>query len=312
MVLRCVIATALSVLTVMALYADRLVLIDGTVIDNCYIRDEGIRLRVWKRLEDVGTDRWVDYPRAQVKEFRIERGEEWDARPNLPDLSVIFIEINPKLAGLHGRVQYDSYGRPKIAGGSLPDLGERAYTAPEEVVKGLKLRYTPGEEIKFTANVKNVGFAESRPFEYVWLIDGREIQRGRYTRSLKVHERAQFELKWRWQEGLHTVTFRIITAQPEIATINNSATDPIWGFGFTYYVHPERVKAWHPYRNNYGTFAWEDFYRWHLDIMNLLFEHSVYPSAPEGIRARVRLDRIVYLEDMDTVDQHRFAVDNLG
>jgi len=288
-------------------FADRLVLVDGTVIENCYLRDEGVRVRVWKRLEDVGTDRWVDYPRAQVKEFKIERGDEWDIRPDLPDLSVIFIEMNPKLAGLHGRVHYDQYGRPKIVGGALSDLGERAYETPEAVVRNLKLSYTPGETITLTAHVKNVGFRQAEPFEYVWKINGKEVQRGRHREQLKMHEIARFEYKWQWQDGFNTVTFQIITNQREIATVNNKATDPLWGWGLTYYVHPERVKAWHNYRNNYGTFAWEDFYRWHIEIMNLLFEHSIYPSAPEGIKARVRLDRIVYLDDMEKVNEHRFA-----
>lgn len=124
-------------------HADRLTLHDGTVIENCYIRDEGVRLIVWERLEDVGTDRWKVYPRRLVKEFTIERDAAWDAKPNLPDLTVTHIELNPKLAGLHGRVEYDVYGRPKIVGGRLPDLGERAYMEPEAVVQGLKFQYTP-------------------------------------------------------------------------------------------------------------------------------------------------------------------------
>jgi hypothetical protein len=300
------------VLLLTGAHADRLTLHDGTVIENCYIRDEGVRLIVWERLEDVGTDRWKVYPRRLVKEFTIERDAAWDAKPNLPDLTVTHIELNPKLAGLHGRVDYDPYGRPKIVGGSLPDLGERAYMEPEAVVQGLKFQYTPGETLTMTAHVKNVGFADAAPFEYVWLIDDKEIARGRVTKRLKPQERIELQTRWQWQDGFHHVSFRIRANQREIATINNQITDPLWGFAFFYIVHKERVKVWNEFRNAYGTFAWEDYYRWHLDIMNLLFEQSVFPSAPEGIKARVRLDRIIYADDMDEAIRNRFSADGIA
>lgn len=278
-------------------FADRLELKDGTVVENCFIRDEGIRLLIWEDMRDVGTPNWRIYPRSQVKGYEIERDESWDLHPNLPDLSVTFIEINPKLAGLHGRVIYDVFGRPRPGGGSLPDLGERAFMEPEEVVKGLKFKYETGEEIKLTAHVKNVGFKTAEPFEYLWAIDGREVQSGRYDRPLKEMEEATFDMRWRWQEGFHHVTFKIITRQPEIATINNEATDPLWGWGFVFVVHKGRVEAWHQNRTAFGTFSFEDFYRWHLQIMNELFAASKFPSAPDGIKAKVRLDRIVYVDD---------------
>lgn len=292
--------------------ADRLVLHDGRVIENCYIRDEGVRLVVWERLEDVGTDRWTIYPRRLVKEFQIERDAAWDAKPNLPDLTITHIEVNPKLAGLHGRVEYDQYGRPRIAGGALPDLGERAYMQPEAVVQGLKFQYTPGETVTMTAHVKNVGFADAAPFEYIWRIDDKEIARGRVTKRLQPQERIELQTRWQWQDGFHHVQFQIVTRQREIATINNQITDPLWGFAFFYIVHKERVKVWNGFRNAYGTFAWEDYYRWHLEIMNLLFEQSVYPSAPEGIKARVRLDRIIYADDIDQAVRNRFSADGIA
>jgi hypothetical protein len=163
-----------------------------------------------------------------------------------------------------------------------------------------------------TAHVKNVGFADAAPFEYVWLIDDKEIARGRVTKRLKPQERIELQTRWQWQDGFHHVSFRIRTNQREIATINNQITDPLWGFAFFYIVHKERVKVWNEFRNAYGTFAWEDYYRWHLDIMNLLFEQSVYPSAPEGIKARVRLDRIIYADDMDEAIRNRFSADGIA
>jgi hypothetical protein len=239
-------------------------------------------------------------PKSQVVEKPIEfkRDASWDVHPDLPDLTIAFIEMNPKLAGLHWQIDYDNLGTPviKSTASALVDLGDEGNrTKPEEVVKNLKLSYKPGEEITLTANIRNVGFKSAKPFEYVWMIDGKEVAKGKCKRSLKELEWIKFPFKWKWQDGMHTVTFKITTVQPEISTINNEATDPLWGWGFAFVINKNRT--YHEKRNACGSFCFEDYYRWHLDIMNTLFAASVYPSAPEGIKARVRLDRIIYCDD---------------
>jgi hypothetical protein len=112
---------------------------------------------------------------------------------------------------------------------------------------------------------------------------------------VKELQEVTFPIKWKWQDGMHRVTFKITTVQPEIATINNEATDALFGWGFTFVINKNRT--WHDKRNACGSFCFEDYYRWHVELMNTLFAASVYPSAPEGIKARVRLDRIVYVDD---------------
>lgn len=283
--------------------ADLLELTDGTVLADCYFRDEGVRYTVWTSLETVGGPPDRVLPRSAVRKATVARDAAWDARPDKPDLTVTYIEIEPKLAGLHGRVQYDRYGRPRIdwpedmtPTDALIDMGEARFTDPAGAVRNLKLRYQPGEEVTLTAHVKNVGFAAARPFRVEWLIDDQAAGAGICEQSLGEMEETTFALKWRWQDGFHRVTCRIVTNQPEIATLNNAATDPLWAFTFTYIVSRGRVAAWHANRSAYGTFCFEDFYRWHLDIMNLLLEQAVYPATPEGCRARVRLDRIVYAD----------------
>lgn len=281
------------------IFADTLELADGTTVRDCYVRDEGVRLLVWSRLADVGSANFVVYPRSKIKSYKVERGDDWDAHPALPDLSVTYIEITPKLAGLHGVVDYDSLGRPSVRGG-------------ETTLKKLKLAYSPGEKLALTAHVKNLGFATAAPFDLVWLIDGREVKKETCRERLAEMRETSFRLPYEWREGQHTVTVRIVTDQAEIAKINNEATDPLWGWGYFYIVHKGRVAAWHEKRTAYGTFSFEDFYRWHLDIMNLLFAASIYPSAPQGITARVRLDRIVYAEDVEKAVAARVGADGIA
>ena len=290
---------ALVALSAAGARADTLELADGTVLESCFVRDEGIRYLVWDKMSDVGSAPRI-IPRSKVKKLKIERDEAWDAHPDLPDLSVTFIEMNPKRAGLHGRVHYDKFGRPSLGGAKvLVDLGDKTVMKPKEAAKNLKLEYAPGEEVTLTAHVRNVGFKTARPFAYVWLIDDKQVGKGECAASLKEMAETTFALKYKWQEGFHHATFKIVTDQPEISTINNAAKDPLWGWGFWFYVTPGRVKAWHQIRTAVGTFSFEDHYRWHVDLMNTLFAASVFPSAPKGIKARVRLDRIIYVDDID-------------
>ncbi len=321
-----------------ACLADTLTLTDGTIIKNCYVRDEGVRIGVWTALDQVGRPPQL-YPRSQVKEFKVERGADWDRRPDRPDLSVTFIEITPRLAGLHGRVQYDELGRPWIGGDSklLVDLGEQKYTNPEGAVEKLKLQYEPGEELTLVAHVKNLGFADARPFRVQWFVEpappgsapgawpvavhvpaGKPLAEMECGRALRPMEEETFTCKWRWDGPERLVTVRIVTDQEEIATINNQATDALWAWPYTFVVSQGRVAAWHENRTAYGTFSFEDFYRWHVDIMNLLFAASVFPSSPGGIRARVRLDRIIYADQVrdnepviDGKKQSLFAADGI-
>ncbi|HEY3414478.1 MAG TPA: fibronectin type III domain-containing protein [Armatimonadota bacterium] len=283
-----------------AAHADTLVLKDGTTLENCFVRDEGVRLLVWEKMADVGTPRFRIIPRSQVAvdPIKVERDASWDAHPDLPDLTVAFVEITPKLPGLHWMIQYDELGTPTIKGPgkTLTDLGDEGNRMhPEQVVARMKLKYEPGEELTLTANIRNVGFKTAKPFEYIWLIDGKQIGKGKVTTSLKELEWTKVSTRYKWQEGMHTASFKITTTQPEIAVINNEITDSLWAWGITYVLNPKRTK--HDLRTAYGTFCFEDYYRWHLDITNVLFAATVFPTSPDGVKARVRLDRIIYTDN---------------
>lgn len=279
--------------------ADRVEFADGRVLTGVYVRDEGIRIGIWRSLEAVARPPEF-FPRSAIRSYTIERGPEWDARPRLPDLSVTFIELNPKLAGLHGVVDYDRFSRPSLRPGPLiRDVGpERKYLAPDEMASRLKLAYEPGETVSMTAHVRNLGFAPAPPFSYEWLVDGQPLASGRHTRPLPPGEIVTFEQKWRWRDGRHTVTFRVRPAGPEISAQNDEATDPLWGMGLIFIANKSRIEAWRQARTAFGTFSFEDYYRWHIDLMNLLIAEARFPATPEGGLARVRLDRIVYADDV--------------
>ena len=47
-------------------YCDIVELKDGTVMKDCFVKDEGIRLIVWESLEKVGTPDYKVIPRSQL------------------------------------------------------------------------------------------------------------------------------------------------------------------------------------------------------------------------------------------------------
>ena len=192
-----------AIIAVSYSYCDIVELKDGTVMMDCFVKDEGIRLLVWEGFEKVGTPDFKIIPRSQLapnltKRYTrlvdgktvslpqdnplIDRKPDWDVHPQLPDLSVTYIEMNPKLAGLHGLVPYGNYNTPTIGGAPVLDkrvkeLGEeKKYLEQEYIVQDLKLKYDVGEEITFTAHVKNLGFADSKSFKYRWFVDNKEVQ----------------------------------------------------------------------------------------------------------------------------------------
>ncbi len=296
-----------------AALADEVVLRDGTRLTGCLARDEGTRVLVWRTLADFPAT-FEEHSWSDVREVRIERGPEFDAHPELQDLSVTHIEVEPRLVGLHGLYHYDETGavslRPRLELPHLPghvdperaaravrDLGDAALLRPEEAAANVELAYRPGQRITFRAHVVNTGFAAARPFQYAFAIDGREIGRGRAEQRLGVLERAAFEQEWAWQEGEHTVAFRVLPGAEEIASCNDERREALWAWPFFFAVSRARVAYAHGRRNTLGSFSFEDYYQWHLDLMNELFRRSVYPSQPQGIRARVRLDRILYLDE---------------
>ena len=300
-------------------YADIITFTDSTSLSNCFVRDEGVKFSVWKTFNDVGKPAKM-VPASKVESFKIDRSDpRWDVHPDLPDLSVIFIEMNPKLPGLHGNISYDPINnsplikplKPAKDSHLIADIGERAYLHPEEAVKKIKFQYKPGEMITLTANVRNLGFNTSKPFSYRWKLDGKVIKKGEYKGDLKEMEFAYFELKLPWKKGLHNITFEINANQKEILYTNNQLTDPLWGMPFTFRVDPKRTIAWHQNRTSGGSFSFEDHYQYHIDLMNNLLKHSVYPSAPSGIFSRVRLDKIVYTTNVFYDHDNPWAADGI-
>ena len=162
-----------------------------------------------------------------------------------------------------------------------------------------------GDIVTFIAHVKNAGSDSTGSFQYKWFIDGTEAQSGSMN-SLNPGQSATTSYQWTWQNGNHNVKF---VADPgnqitEKSEINNQIEDRTNALAVGLWVE-QSLYDW--YNANQlsmcaskgcaGSNSWEDWAQRQIKEWNRLFQISTYPSAPQGVLDRVRLDKIVIVPD---------------
>ncbi|MBN1422416.1 MAG: hypothetical protein JXP34_26810 [Planctomycetes bacterium] len=218
-----------------------------------------------------------------------------DPRP-IRDLNVTFIERTPRYTRYldRGTGQYEvksfrgeAVGLPK----ALIGIGGKNW--PDE-----------GETVTFRAHVRNTG---DRVFEgaftYVWLVDEREVARGRFEGRLGPYESGRtFEHPWRWDADHRdhrdrTIAFWVDPEDEveEFSKANNFLEKYVEGRTIGFWVEEPAYRFIASVRNALGTYSFEDYLKWHFDVWNETyldksrFEH---PAARDGCLERVSLDRI--------------------
>lgn len=206
---------------------------------------------------------------------------------NLGDLDVTYISRTPRYERL--RVSYH-----KRTDGFVGDVNP--YLTEEERQK--KRWPDEGEVVTFFAHVKNHGDVPVDSFEYLWMIDGKTMER-KLAGQLGPNEEMVFQLKWEWQSGLHTVSFQVdpLGQINEMSDRNNQLTDRTDALTFHFHVEKSLYDYFKTIRNSWGTYSWEDWSQSHVALMNEMFKRAIYPTTPDGILERVRLDKITIHED---------------
>ena len=212
--------------------------------------------------------------------------DEWKIpQPNKPDLTVTFIERLPRYPGY--RCTYKEIENdPELGTG---DLLPESYINPE-----LKRWPAKGDNITFIAHVKNAGTKKTKPFDWFWTIDGKEVDSGITSQGLNPNNEMVFTNKWIWNSGNHYVAFDVERRglEDEITRNNNTVVDQINGLSFHFFVEQGLVDWFKTVRNGMNSYCWEDWAKIQVQEMNRTFRDEIHPSTPEGIKLRVRLDRI--------------------
>ena len=236
-----------------------------------------------------GTKRRV-VPRGDVEKFEISWGEEPPKKPNVPDIDVTYIERLPRYRTNHGNNQFLPWR--KII---LKEPNNEPVWPPA------------GTRTTFKAHVVNKGPVGSKPFKYEWLIDGKRVSKGTHD-ALKPAEEVVLDYVWTAKDGSHTVTFKALPDGEDFSSWNNSRTDGTDSLGLMFICARSTYDGFNENLNMVESFSFEDWLQRHLDVMNFLFQASIYPGSPEGCFERVRMDQFVVADD----DKFSDAVQTAG
>jgi hypothetical protein len=226
---------------------------------------------------------------AEVKQFQFRREERHRVVLQTPDLTVAYVERLPRDPSWHGHVLDEG-------GLARPDL------RPEEVAWHPKV----GDQVTFRAHVLNAGGATSAAVRCRVRVDGAEVHTGEIP-ALDAGREFLVEFQWSWQDGPHALRVEIDpeSAGTERARWNDTFVEPVQALAVAVVVAKDRYEAFQKRRNAVDSFCFEDWVQHQIHVMNGLFAASVYPSAPQGVKERLRVDRILVVDDPDDEPQRR-------
>jgi len=230
-------------------------------------------------------------PRGRIQKMTASWGAQTPRKPNIPDLDVTYIERLPRYRGNHGNVGYD----PKEKGVFLRKPNTDPLWPPR------------GTRATFKGHVVNKGPVESKPFRFEWLIDGAR-EAGDTHRALKPAEEVVLDFEWRWQDGPHEVTLKLIPDGPDFSAWNNAHTDRTDSLGFLFVLSQSTRDGFDKALNMVESFSCEDWVQYHFQVMNFLFAASIHPGSPQGCFERVRVDWMVTYPD----NEYREKAEKIG
>jgi hypothetical protein len=234
------------------------------------------------------------FPESQLNNLQSSsRSEASMSKPSGIDLDVTYVSRSP----MYNRydVWYTSDEKPYLRPGSESD----------------KRWPSPNEQVTFTAHIINKGTLPSGSFTFKWFIDGGEVQSGTLP-SLDPGQEGTATYQWAWAHtldgerllGTHTIRFTVDPANtiPETYESNNSLEDWTDALGLVLAVTPELYHALETPVNSALPFSAEDWLQKQIAAMNAAFARSVFPSMPDGITERVRLDKILITSTSPATD----------
>jgi hypothetical protein len=159
---------------------------------------------------------------------------------------------------------------------------------------------TKGEKIKYRVHVKNVGFTQSKPTDFICRIDGKVVKKARIP-ALRSRQETIVTVPWSWKQGPYDFVASVDNAgkMDEIAKKNNKLSFKTDAFTIAAVCEKSIVAPLDKVNSFYGSFSFEDWMRGAtVDRMNSLFKHSRYDFAPNRAEISVRIDKIHFVDEL--------------
>ena len=234
--------------------------------------------------------------------------------PNLPDLDVTYIQRIPRNVGVgfnypddipmpvctclsqpqpgRGPFTYHPGGGKWLGNPAAKDDPNKPLTEVGKMQESCQHWPKPGQTVTFIGHVINHGGAAAPPGPYVFLMDGKPIAKGELA-ELAPGQEATPSCEWKWRKGDHWVEFRLTPKSKEICDKNNSRKEMTTAIALTLKAASRAVyDAFNKTPNQTGSYSFEDWAQYHIDVWNDNLARAVYPITPKGVTERIRLDGV--------------------
>jgi hypothetical protein len=206
-----------------------------------------------------------------------------------PDLSVVYITRTPEYERYDNRGE--AYVRATVDGhesGVMMNPGDaQTKKWPDN-----------GEEVTYTAYVKNVGSAPTPGFGYAWSQSYEAGPSGQNANALAPGETATFTFKTKFRmdkkdHRTQPISFRITPSGSDALAANDSLEIQANALNIGIWVDENLYKKFGEQVNGSGSKSFEDWIQWQFSIWNDVFlKESRFSFAPDGSRERMRVGRI--------------------
>lgn len=158
-----------------------------------------------------------------------------------------------------------------------------------------------GQAVQWVAHLHNWGTQDVATVDYRWTLDGSVVAGGTIT-DWTAGTDITVSWPWTWEQVRHSLKFELdpdSAVTGELGRLNNTlniTTDAlavgVWvEDGLSAYMH-DNQKVY-----NDGANSFEDWVQRNIVLWNKMLSDGVYPTSPNGITDRVRLDEVVHVGD---------------
>lgn len=158
----------------------------------------------------------------------------------------------------------------------------------------------PGDPVTFGGHIRNTGDSPAASVDYEWRLDDVPVASGKLT-NLAVNEERVVTWGWTWQDGDHWIKLRVDPDNliSESSEANNEIADRTNGIIVGFWVEQSVYDYFRQYQKDLGvgSNSWDDWAQRQMGYWNQFSQNAIYPTTPNGVLDRVRIDKIVVVPD---------------
>ncbi len=186
---------------------------------------------------------------------------------------------------------------------AVPDLDIRYITRlPRLPWDGPKPWPDLGEAVRFEAYVANRGAVASSRQAARWMLDGQRLSEATVP-PLEPGAEAVLQQPWSWLGQRHALRLQLDPENQlaESSESNNDLTIDTHALAFGMWVEQSLYDFFnlHIQESGWGGNSFDDWVQRHVMIWNDMLAEARWPSSPDGVLDRVRVDKIVVVPDGD-------------